>query len=92
MQVVVPSSSTVRKTFLLRDQTVICNANWCDRRESLQFVSKEITLDSAGSIPPMVDNKDLRCMGRTTVLQVSTWHKGLGKDLLLYCSVGLPEH
>ena len=64
MQVVAPSSITVRKIFLLRQPTMIWNASWCERCNSLCSISKEITLDFEGSIPPMVDRKDFHYEGK----------------------------
>jgi hypothetical protein len=64
MQVVIPSSITVRNIFLFRQPTMIFNASWCERQGSLYYVSKKIILDSERSIPTMVDRKDLFCEGQ----------------------------
>ena len=48
IQVTAPSSIMVRKEKLLSEQTVICNASWCERQGSLWSTLKEIMFDSEG--------------------------------------------
>ena len=92
MHVVTPSSSIVQKIFLLRDQTVISNANLCDRQDSLQFMLKEIHWILQVQLHRWMIIRLYAVYDMTAALRFLTWHKRLGRDLLLYYSVGLPEH
>jgi hypothetical protein len=55
-------------------------------------MSKEITLDSAGSIPPMDDNKALRCIGQgLQYFECRHGTRGLGKIFYYTIVLGCPS-
>jgi hypothetical protein len=55
-------------------------------------VSKEIMVDSEGSIPPMDDSKDFRCAGKLcNTSRVDMVHRGLGKIFHYAIVLGFPS-